>query len=408
MLDRKSNILEGTITDITDKKQTLKTLFQTELRYKNISEQTNGVCAQYIINPDGKRELAFIGGLVEEYLGVDLNFAYLNPLACLKLVHYKDRFKLFNYLFKSTDATKAWSLKVRIIQDGQVGRWLQVSSTPSTYLDGELIWSLVAVDITEQEKLATEKHSLESQVKQSQKMEALGTLAGGIAHDFNNILQGITFAIESCLLDQSLSDKSVDRLVKAQKFLTRGSDLVKQILTYCRRGTQELKPINMESHIEEVINLMESNIPRTVVIRPVIKTNQVEVMGNAVQIQQVLMNLCSNAGYAMKAAEAGRIDVIAQDCHIGLRKAFVNKVKSGHYLKIDVKDNGPGIPNSLQNRIFEPFFTTKPVGEGTGMGLAVVQGIIEAHAGFLELKSSPNVGTCFSIYLPSIATGLIL
>lgn len=398
-LSRASGILEGAITNITEKKQALKALFQTELRYKNITEKTNGICAQYVFTRAGGSHLNFMGGKVSEYFTQSVDSIYGYPLSCFNSIHRKDRKRFFRSIFRNAFASEPWNTKIRIINAKMELKWLQVTATPTSFVDGDVIWSLVAIDITEQERFESERESLEKQIRMSQKMEALGTLAGGIAHDFNNILQGITFAVESSMMDKAMSDKTHDRLHKAQKFLNRGSDLVKQILTYCRRENQEFERICLENQLDEVMALMTSGLPKNVKLEKTVLAHSCLVQASPVQIQQVMMNLCTNAGYVMRD-EGGKIELKIHETYIGPKKAVKHKVTPGSYIVLSVKDDGPGISKEVQERIFEPFYTTKPVGEGTGMGLAVVAGIVEAHHGFIEVHSVLSQGSIFNLFFP--------
>ena len=241
---------------------------------------------------------------------------------------------------------------------------------------------------------------LEGQLRQAQKMEAIGTLAGGIAHDFNNILTAIIGYGEIVL--ESLPEGSDIREDQEQVVMAgnRAKELVKQILSFSRAGEQEFKPLLIQFIIKEALKLLRASLPTTIDIRSNIDTTVGPIMADPGQIHQVVMNLCTNAYHAMRET-GGTLDVSLKS--IELSKAEASRrgdLPPGHYALLEVSDTGCGIDKALQERIFDPYFTTKAKGEGTALGLAVVHGIVTNLHGNISVASVPGLGSTFKIFLP--------
>ncbi len=250
-------------------------------------------------------------------------------------------------------------------------------------------------DITEQKKMKV-------QFERAQKMEAIGTLAGGIAHDFNNILSAIIGYTELSLYDDVDIDSPVrNNLDNVLKASLRAKDLVNQILTFSRQSEPELKPVEINFIIKEVTKLLRSSLPSTISIKQNKKSNSL-VLGDPTQLHQILMNLCTNAGHAMRE-KGGSLNIESRS--VKLNESLINdqiELPPGLYVLLTISDTGHGIPTKDINRIFDPFFTTKERGEGTGMGLSVVHGIVQSYKGAINVYSEAGKGTTFNIYLPAI------
>jgi len=246
----------------------------------------------------------------------------------------------------------------------------------------------------------TERKQTEETLQQSQKMESIGTLAGGVAHEFNNILGGIIGYTELAKDDLPESSSVRDMLVEVLKLGKRAKDVVGQILSYSRKGNKERKPINPFLLIKEELKVIRATIPSTIEIVEELDEHAGLIMGDQTQIKQTGMNLFMNAAHAMEAS-GGKLG-------IGLLSVVLDAedVKShpdldpGEYIKITVSDTGTGIDPEIIDQIFDPFFTTKGVGKGTGMGLAVVNGIVKDHGGSISVSSVLGKGTTFTIFLP--------
>ena len=239
---------------------------------------------------------------------------------------------------------------------------------------------------------------IESQLRQSQKMEALGTLAGGIAHDFNNIIQGIMNAL-SLMEDEAGENSSfINKIHIALSLTERGRDLVKQILIYSKQEEGKFSPMSISSTLRDVGEMIRSTKPKEIEFKLNAEVNLGKIEGDKTQIGQVLVNLITNSIQAFDQSETGVIQLSANKRKIHVENKY--QLPKGDYVEILVSDNGQGMSDEVQSRIFEPFFTTKKVGQGTGLGLSVVHGIVENHGGIIDVSSVLNEGTTFNILLP--------
>ncbi|MDJ0782332.1 MAG: response regulator [Desulfosarcinaceae bacterium] len=242
---------------------------------------------------------------------------------------------------------------------------------------------------------------LETRLRQTHKMEAMGTLAGGIAHDFNNILSaifGYAELAQSALLPDDPSQPFILEVIKAGE---RARELVRQILAFSRQTELEVKPVQLAAVVEDTLRLMRASLPTTIEIHQALETKAL-ILGDPSQIHQVLMNLCTNAGHAMQA-QGGTLTVSLK--HVELDD-FYNRtypdLKPGPYVQLSVSDTGHGMRPQVLERLFDPFFTTKPKGEGTGMGLAMVHGIVQELDGVIDVYSEPGKGSSFNLLFPAI------
>ena len=270
--------------------------------------------------------------------------------------------------------------------------------TPMRDNSGELIGVLgIARDISELRNAENEKLRLERQIKHHQKMESIGNLAGGIAHDFNNILSSILGFTELALDEVSKGSSLDDSLQEVYSAGKRAKDLVRQILAFARQSDEKKSPIQPSTITKEVLQLIRSAIPTTIEVRQNLKSDS-WIMGNPTQMHQVLMNLCTNSAHAMEDS-GGVLDVNVNDVVIDKKEELIG-MRKGHYVEIKLSDTGIGIPPEIIGSIFEPYFTTKGPGGGTGMGLAMVHGVVESYGGKIAVDSQVGKGTSFTIYLP--------
>ena len=274
------------------------------------------------------------------------------------------------------------------------GKWYINHDRAIQWVDDRTVRLQIATDISKLKQM-------ESQLQQAQKMEAIGTLAGGIAHDFNNILSAVIGYAELSFDEVEPGSHLKSNLGEIHRAGMRAKDLVKQILTFARQADEDVKPLKVSTIAREALKLLRSTLPASIGIDSRIQSDS-PVMADPTQIHQIFMNLCTNAAHAMEY-DGGTLRVDVFDIRrTGANEAPGVDLEPGDYLKITVADTGKGIDEQNLPLIFEPYFTTKPTGEGTGLGLSVVHGIVKGYGGEISVESAPGQGTVFSIYLPVI------
>lgn len=248
----------------------------------------------------------------------------------------------------------------------------------------------------------TEYLTIAKEARQSHKLESLGTLAGGIAHDFNNILSGIVGYTELSLAITPQQGPLRNYLLELAQAGRRATELVRQILTFSRRGEGKLIATELPVIVKEVLQLLRSTLPSTIELRKKIDSNVNPVLADPVQIHQIIMNLCTNASHAMEPY-GGVLTVTIHSTSLPARFYEHNKdLFPGEYLLLSVSDTGSGMSQEVMASIFEPYFTTKPPGQGTGLGLSVVHGIVKDCGGYITVDSVPGQGSTFTIYFPTV------
>ncbi|HEU0039568.1 MAG TPA: ATP-binding protein [Verrucomicrobiae bacterium] len=260
---------------------------------------------------------------------------------------------------------------------------------------------LMIHDITDRKHAEAERQRLETHLRQNQRLEALGTLASGIAHDFNNLLAVIIGYTELALMDAHRPQEAVKHLLHSQKASERARELVRQILAFSRKEKHECEAMPLQSVIKESLELMRHTLPATIEIDAQIDPEASAVLADPTKIHQVVMNLCTNAAHAMKQ-RPGRLIISLKNCDVNPPLAeTIPDLQAGRFVQISVSDTGHGMDVETLKHIFEPFFTTKKPGEGTGLGLPVVHGIVREHRGAITVRSELGIGTTFDIYLPA-------
>ncbi|MGB5983741.1 MAG: ATP-binding protein [Desulfobacterales bacterium] len=301
---------------------------------------------------------------------------------------------LFQEIRRKVSQRQVWAGPVHYRPSGRVDVRLEVTVSPVQDAARELTgFVMVARDVSYELQM-------EKELRQAQKMEAIGTLAGGIAHDFNNILLAISGYTELAVLEvkeQAETRRLLDNVLAASH---RAKDLVHQILAFSRQAEQEMQPVALHHLIKEAMRLMRATLPTTIEIVQEQEFKNDIVLADPTKIHQLLMNLCTNAAHAMQQ-NGGILTIGLKSCSDEVwAESGPPDLGPGRYLLLEVADTGSGIPAEIQQRIFEPFFTTKQPGRGTGMGLAVSHGIVKSHRGAITVDSEPGKGSIFRVYLP--------
>ena len=380
--------------EIVVRKQTEEALRESEERFKTIFEFAPDA---YYLNDldgnliDGNKASESVTGFKKEEL-IGKNFLEVN------LVPPEELSKTAEMLAKNAEGFATGPDEVKLNRKDGTQITVEIATCPINMGAQDIILG-IARDITARKRAEDALFESESKLRQSQKMESIGTLAGGIAHDFNNILTSIIGYTELALTDVEKGSLIEENLQEVRKGGNRARDLVKQILTFARQGEKELSPIRVNHIAEEALKLIRSTIPTSIQIEQNIASES-SIMGDPTRIHQIFMNLCTNAAQAMEDA-GGILKVSLTDVSLdaGL-SGTLGSLKPGEYLELTVSDSGIGISPDAIESIFEPYYTTKEPGQGTGMGLAMVHGILKSHGGEIDVESEVGKGTAFKIYLP--------
>jgi PAS domain S-box-containing protein len=380
----------GIVRDITER----KIAEQEQRRLTTALEQA----AELVVITDTQGNIQHVNPAFEQITGYQRGEVIGKNPRLLKSGKHNSEF--YENVWATISSGKVW--KGRFVNKKKDGSLYDEDATISPVLNGHgEIVNYVALkrDITNEMKL-------EHQLRQSQKMQTIGTLAGGIAHDFNNILAPLFGYTEMLLQDLPQGSQEHDDLKQVFKAATRAKDLVNQILTFSRQGESQRQPLSIHLIINETIQLLKATLPATINISSNIKKDCGMVMADPTQIHQVIMNLCTNASHAMR--EKGGIMAVKLDnvkFDASNTSQFEN-LNEGLYVRLSIRDSGYGMEKNVVERIFEPFFTTKPVGEGTGLGLSVTHGIVKSHGGEIVVESEPGKGSTFQVLLPIALNGI--
>ena len=259
--------------------------------------------------------------------------------------------------------------------------------------------TVFARDLTGRKKAEAHRNALEAQLRESHKMQAVGTMAGGIAHDFNNILSAILGNAELAKADCGADAPAFESLVEIEKAGRRARDLVRQILTFSRNEPPRRTAVDLPEVLRDTQRLLRVTLPPSMALHLHTASPLPSILADPTQVEQALLNLCTNAIHAIGNA-AGSVEIHTQAAYPDACLCERLGLAPGPYVSITVRDNGPGIDAATLQRVFEPFFTTKPVGQGTGLGLAVVHGVMRTHQGAVDVHSTPGQGCCFTLYFP--------
>jgi PAS domain S-box-containing protein len=300
-----------------------------------------------------------------------------------------------------TDHTYVSQYRVK----GKDGRviWLQESGQITCDSQGRALYTdIVLLDVTQRKQAEEMRPQFEAQLRQAQRMDAIGSLAGGIAHDFNNILGVMLGYTEMALMTLKEDDSLKRRLQQVLRAGKRGKELVAQILSFSRPTPQKRRPVKISAIVKEALNMLRATLPSTIELRMRLDEDQDTILADPTQMHQVIINLCANAAHAMRD-KGGLLDISVKPVNLDTKAAAqFHGLSPGPHLRLTVKDSGHGMDRDTMEKIFDPFFTTKKMEEGTGMGLAVVHGIIKAHEGAITVQSKVGKGSEFQIYLSRV------
>jgi PAS domain S-box-containing protein len=376
-------------------------LRKSEERFRAIADYTYDW--ENWVAPDGK--LLWVNPAVERVTGYSAEEHLNHPdrVAMIVLEEDRDYIKnIFENAIKERLSDNDIPFRIRR-KDGSI-RWVSISYQPLYSRDDKYLGIRSSIrDITGRVKVEQEREKLFNQLREAQKMEAIGTLAGGIAHDFNNILAAIIGYSEMAADELSPENDASRMILEVLKASNRAKDLVQQILAFSRQGTGERKPLQIHFIIKEVVKLLQATIPKSIGIELNIRGDNITIMADSTQIHQVIMNLCTNAYHAMKD-QGGRLTIFLDKVAAlpEIPDQNPNPAVTGPYLHLEIGDTGHGMSDTVMQRIFDPYFTTRAQGEGTGLGLSVVHGIVKSHGGFIMVDSEPGKGTTFKLYFPCI------
>jgi PAS domain S-box-containing protein len=387
--DHKPAAILAATRDITKRKRAEEKLRKSETMLRSVFEAVPLTIAVL----DSDRTLRNVNdGAVEMYgyprdeiIGRNSRFLYFSD------EEYK---KSGEAIYGDTLAKKASTIEARMRRKDGAEIWVLLGASPLQVEDALTGAVVAAIDITA-------RKSLEAQLRQAQKMQAIGTLAGGIAHDFNNILSAIMGYTDMALTDPKVDDRLRRYLNQVYTAGKRATGLVKQILAFSLQSDQKPSPLRVSPIIKEVLKFLRASLPTTVTIRQDIQFDTDTVLADPTQIHQIMMNLCTNAVHAMRERKGElKISLVPVEVNPGDPLIIHYGLTPDMYLKLTVSDAGIGIAPDIMERIFDPFFTTKNPGEGTGMGLSVVHGIVKSYHGAITVESEVGKGTDFHVYLP--------
>ena len=375
--------------DVTERKQAEAALRESEEKFRQLAENITEV---FWITDPTKNRVLYVSPAYETIWGQTSQNMPQSPRSWLDAIHPDDRQRIADAML-TKQLQGDYDEEYRIVRPDKSVRWIRDRAFPVKDAAGVTYRIAgVAEDITNRKKL-------EEQVRQAHKMEAIGQLAGGIAHDFNNILGAIIGYVELARLEIGDNPAAADSLANVTKASKRAADLVRQILTFSSQHEQERKPTRLKPVIQEALTLLRASVPAMIEFQTDLADTPT-VLADTSAIHQVIMNLGTNAWHAMRD-QPGKVKVeLAAMVVDNVFASTHPDLQPGYYVRLSVSDTGCGMDRATMERIFDPFFTTKAPGEGTGLGLPVVAGIVKSHDGGIFVYSQPGEGTTFQLFLP--------
>jgi PAS domain S-box-containing protein len=385
------------LRDITERERAESALRESEERFKNVAKATLDAVWDWDLKTN---ELWWSEG-IQKLFGIPSDSMQDISKSWYDRLHPEDKERVMQGIHGAVEARQeSWEDEYRFKRaDGSYalvhdrGFVMRDESGVATRMVGGMR------DLTERQKAERARESLEAQLRESQKMEAIGRLAGGVAHDFNNILGAILGNLELARQDSAKNPQTLESLHEIGKAGHRAKELVQQILSFSRRQPTERRRVDLPNVVEESIRLLRATLPARVQVKCTFDASVPLILADATQIGQVLLNLGTNAAHAMNG-RPGSIDIQIDAVELPAGSP-PRELKPGRFARLRVTDDGHGMSAETMQRIFEPFYTTKPIGEGTGLGLSVVHGIMRSHEGTITVRSKPGKGTTFELYLPA-------
>ncbi len=381
--------------DITERKKTENALAEAEEKYRTIANFAQDCI---VLIQDGTT--VYRNPYYEKLIGYKVGERGGKEFLDIVVPEDRERIKAF-YERRLKGESTPMPYEVTVMAKDGKRYTMEVRSTLVHYRGKPSVMAVMR-DITERKRAEREKENREAQLRQSQKMEAIGTLAGGIAHDFNNILAAIVGYTELALLDIPSSSPARSNVEAVLTSALRAKELIKQILSFSRKAEEKRIQVSMGTLIKEALKMLRASLPKSITIVEDIKSNAF-ILADPVHIHQVLMNLCTNSAHAMRDAGGTlKISLVETDLKTAI-PTHGKTINPGSYIRLSVEDTGHGISPEIIEKIFDPYFTTKEKGEGTGLGLAVVHGIVESHNGGILVQSKIGEGTKFDVYFPKVS-----
>lgn len=374
---------------------------ESEAKYRLLIERMG----EGLVQVDANDCIRFVNPQILRLLGYSETELLGQPAGTL-LCHEADRRKMTErHAQRSQGLAEGYEVQLRT-KSGE-SFWAWISATPLMTAEGRFSGSMAIItDITERKRADAERQKLEAQLRQAQKMEAIGTLAGGIAHDFNNVLGAIIGNAELAAMDVGSDHAALESLREIRKACARAKGLVAQILSFSRQDVRETDVVNLRYALEDGVRFLRATLPAHVEFNLQFGEEIPNIRANLTEIHQVLTNLGTNAWHAMEG-RPGRITFRLENVAVDVAQARAQAdLRPGPYARLTVSDTGKGMDAATLERIFDPFFTTKEVGQGTGLGLSVVHGIMKHHQGAILVASQPGQGTTFELYFPAAASAI--
>ena len=393
--ERKPHAVAVSFSDVTELKQAMEKLEAGNERFRLIAENSMDDIWQL----DLRGNIVYVSPAVERIFGYSVEEAL--ALDFTGFFPEKEQSRAREAFVKALSGEPVQVVELQAMRKDGTGIPIEVSVSPIVKDDEVVGVQGIARDITDRKIAEEEKERLEAQLRQAHKMEAIGTLAGGIAHDFNNILGIIVGNTELAMLDLPRWSPVQESLKEVREATLRARELVTQILLFARKKEHATSDIRVEPIAKESLKMLRASIPTTVHIEQRIEAGLPHIVANPAQVQQIIMNLCSNASQVMEA-DGGTLELSLSSLVLDAPlDTLTGTIPAGRYVCLRVRDTGPGIAPEQIEHIFEPFYTTKGVGEGTGLGLAVVHGIVQDRSGGIVVESREGQGAALTVYLPA-------